>query len=192
MKILINNKDLGKIATIDTYGTFRGDSVDESLIDYYNEEHDTDYGYDNFEWTYDNEAIVKDLAEQSRGWLLENVVGKVVKGIGKITGTFSPAYYNFTTDSWEAEWKIDEVELAKYIDQHKEDYGVWYSDSSWESVIMSKDDDNPSKRECQIIAMLEFYLNREFDSEEYLEEMHEQAFDIYSEHTDMVCLEEDK
>lgn len=190
MKIRINSQDLGQIGSIDTYNMFSGGSVDDYYIESYNDEHGTDYTYDNFDWSYDHKQIVKDLAETSRDWIVENVVGDIVKDVGEILGTYSPREYNFRTDSWEAEWEIDDTELAKYIDQHKEAYNAWYSGSSWESTINAKDDDNPAKYECQVLAMLEFYLSREFSVDDYNDTMWEAEFDIYCENTTMECLEE--
>ena len=190
VKIRINSQDLGEIGSIDTYQLFNGDSADNAYIEYYNDEHDTDYTYDNFEWSYDHKQIVKELAESSREWLLENVVGKVVVGIGEILGTYSPKEYNFTTDSWESEWDIDEKELSKYIETNAEKYKNWYNDNSWKEHIEWRDDADPQKRELEICAMLEFYLANEFSADAYKESMWESEFDIYSENTEVVCLEE--
>ena len=190
MKLVINSQDLGTIGSIDTYGMFTGDSVDESLINLYNEEHGTDYGYNQFEWSHDHENIVKDLAECSRNWLVDNVVGSVVKEIGHIEGTFSPREYNFQTDSWEAEWTIDEQALADYIEKNKADYDAWYAQNSWKEHIDWRENDDPKKQELIILAQLQFYLEHEFDSESYNYYMWEMEFDIYAEHTDMECLEE--
>lgn len=192
VKIRINSQDLGEIGSIDTNNLFNGESADNAYIEYYNDEHDTDYTYDNFEWSYDHEQIVKELAESSREWLLDNVVGKVVLGIGEILGTYSPKEYNFATDSWESEWDIDEKELRKYIETNAESYKNWYNDNSWKEHIEWRDDADPKKRELEICAMLEFYLANEFSADAYKESMWELEFDIYSENTKVVCLEENE
>ena len=190
MKLTINSQDLGNIGTIDTYNCFTSSSAEDCLIDYYNQEHDTDYTYDNFEWDVDFSQVRDELASASKSWLVENVLGKIVKNIGEITGTFSPSYYNFQTDSWEAEWDIDEIELAKYIDNHKEDYGVWYRDSSWAEHTDWRDDDDPKKTTNTIIAMLGFWLKTEFSSDYYMDYMYERSFEIWDENLTMTPIEE--
>lgn len=117
--ITINSQDLGEVGTIDTYQTFTGDQADENLISYYNEEHNTDYDYDDFEWEYDHAQIVSDLAER-RSEFLESESPAIHKCIPVATG--SPREYNFSTDYAMFEITYDEDIVWGYIKEHKEDY----------------------------------------------------------------------
>lgn len=192
MRIKINNQDLGEIATIDTYQQFTSGAAEDCLIEDYNREHDTDYIYDNFDWKYDMNKVTADLANASWQWLVDNVVDDyVVKEIGHIEGSFSPTYYNYQTDSWEAEWVIDEKALYKYIEYHKQDYETYCRDSNWVEHIEWRDEDDPKKQELTILSMLDYYLNHEFDVDSYFGYMYDISFDSYLDNITMECLEED-
>ena len=97
----VNSQDLGEAGTIDTYTMYRGDDTDDMLINEYNEEHNTDYNYDDFEWDYNNKQIVKDFAEL-RAEMLES--DDAINSV-KVLEPGSPKEYNYSTD-W-ADFEID-------------------------------------------------------------------------------------
>lgn len=113
----------------DTYQSFNGDSWLESQFDWINErdrpfsEHfgdewawvdgcDIEFGYEHFKFDYDHAAIVRDLAEELTAWM-----GSVLFDAGlesasvKLLDTWSPAFYNFTSDGFEVEVTCDPAEL---------------------------------------------------------------------------------
>lgn len=80
MKITIDNRDL--IYSIDTYGMFTGESVDEMESEHYRDE----YGLTDDEWRslsfdYDHAGIVKDLALESISNIENATAGTVVRSI---------------------------------------------------------------------------------------------------------------
>lgn len=189
--LCINNQDLGDIVSIDTYQMFRGDSADEMLMSIYNNEHGTDYWYDNFEWEYDHKQIVKDLANASRKFHLDNTLGPVVKNIGEIELTGSPKEYNFSTDYYECKWEIDEQALETFIERNQADFEQYYRDSGWAEHTEWREDDDPQKAENILIAKLAFYLQRLYENaDSYNEYMWEVETDIYLDNTKMFCKEE--
>ncbi len=112
----------------DTYQSFTGDSWMESEIDYTNQEsslserfgsqyadldYDIDLTYDHFTWTYDHAAIVRDLAEEAASWIAETLWDAGLESVAdvKVIDTWSPAYYNFTTDGFEITLTCDPAEL---------------------------------------------------------------------------------
>lgn len=99
-----------------------GDSWAESEIDYIcGKLKDDSLTYDDLEWEYDHNAIVKDFAHASIDIILrETAHDGIIKDITyKSHG--SPKFYNYTTDHYIAEYDIDTVALHNYIAAHYDD-----------------------------------------------------------------------
>ena len=179
MIITVNSQDLGDAGSIDTYNQFTGDGVDESIIQYYNENHNTNYTYDDFEWDYEHAEIVKDLATE-RAYLLETELPGF-KSI-KVESTGSPREYKFSTDYAMFEIDYDEKMVSDYINSHPE-YVDWYRNSGWYSVIEWRED-TEGKQELVRMAQLNFYLNDFYEEHWYdYDPLYDKESDIYWEHT---------
>lgn len=108
--------------TVDTYSTFTGDSWQESEIDYFSEDignwldhtmahgKSVDFDWDDIDFTYSFQGILSDLADSMATAVIENVYGITDYNI---TSTYSPAAYNFATDSFDADWTIDIAEMIE-------------------------------------------------------------------------------
>lgn len=115
--------------TIDTYSTFTGDSWQESEVDYISQigewiDHtqalgktiDVDYEDVDFNYNFSPvpakniKGIIPELADSMATAVINNVYGILDY---KITSTFSPAAYNFATDSFDADWLIDIEEMVE-------------------------------------------------------------------------------
>ena len=90
--------------TVDTYQTFTGDSSDEMFLEGQTENGESGE-WDDYDWTYDNDAIHRGLAEAS----IEAIVDQFCKPGGaeiiqsiELLSTWSPREYNFKTDSYTA------------------------------------------------------------------------------------------
>ena len=179
----VNSQDLGEAGTIDTYTMYRGDDTDDMLINEYNEEHNTDYNYDDFEWDYDSKQIVKEFAKL-RAETLES--DDAINSV-KVLETGSPKEYNYSTD-W-ADFEIDYNE--RVVDdfcheRESEKFSEYYGESGWQSIIAAKEDDDDKDRLYKI-AMLSFYLNNKafptWEDKHY--PMFEHESEIYWENTKM-------
>lgn len=184
--ITINSQDLGEAATIDTYCMFNGDQADDDLIDYYNEEHNTDYNYDDFEWKYDHAQIVSDLAER-RSEFLESESPAIHKCIP--VGTGSPREYNFSTDYAMFEITYDDDLVENFIKENQEDYDTFYRGSGWYSHTEWRDDDDPQKAENVEISKLDYYLNKTIDHDTAYYALAEYEYEIYENNTTMTLKE---
>ena len=180
--ITVNSQDLGNVATIDTYGTYNGELVDDEMIEHYNEEHRTDYNYDDFDWNYDHKAIVKDLAEL-RAKFLENNCEAIEKCVVKSTG--SPMYYNYSTDYAMFEITYNEKLVNEFVEKNKEEFKSWYSESGWWSSTEWREDDDPRLEENREIARLDYYLNKTINYDDSYWALAEREDEIYWEHTTM-------
>lgn len=179
----VNSQDLGEAGTVDTYAMYRGDDTDDMLINEYNEEHNTNYNYDDFEWDYDSKQIVKEFAEL-RAKILES--DDAINSV-KVLETGSPKEYNYSTD-W-ADFEIDYNE--RVVDdfcheRESEKFSEYYGESGWQSTVAAKEDDDDKDRLYKI-AMLSFYLNNKafpkWEDKHY--PMFERELEIYWENTKM-------
>lgn len=182
--ITVNSQDLGDAGTIDTYGVFDGNHADEMLINDYNEEHGTNYDYDDFEWDYNHDQIVKDLAELRAKTLEDDV--DVLQSV-EVVETGSPREYNFSTDWADFEITYNEEAVEKYIKDNQEEYDKWYRNSGWYGATEWRDDDDKRKEENIEISKLDYYLNHEayktWDDTYY--PVAEQESEIYYNNTKM-------
>lgn len=110
--------------TIDTYSTFDFDSHDESEIDYYNEEHNTSYTYDDFDWTYNHKGLVQCLASNWLDFVQKNIIDDVILAIEPDGEPWSPREYNFSTDNQNIIFTVNIDALKKYIFNNVDDYNV--------------------------------------------------------------------
>lgn len=130
-KIIINNKDLDVI-TIDMYQTFDMDREAEIEIEAFNDNHGTDYEYDDLDINYDFEAYRDALAKASIECMedqLEN--DPIIKKIELISSQ-SPRFYNYTTDSYTASFKYDPKKLIQWIRDHADDWLVYMKE--WDCI----------------------------------------------------------
>ena len=180
MKITVNSQDLGYAGNIDTYQTFTGEGTDEMIIQSYNEEHDTDYGYDDFEWDYDHAEIVRDLATK-RAILLETEAPAI--NSVKVKSTGSPREYNFSTDYAMFEIDYDEDMVEKFVDQDFNKWHEFYHDSGWWPQISWREDTEET-RDLIRMAKLNYYLNDFYRKnwEDY-DPLYDEESGIYLEHT---------
>jgi len=194
MKLTIDNRDLNY--TIDMYQLFSGESYIESEIEYYNEVNGANHDYDCFEWHCDMAGARKELALSSINLLHNEFVlhgGGIVKSI-ELAETNSPKYYNYTTDSYIAEWHIDIKKLKKYILDNFQEFRE-YTENNW-SVLsinwsekkvlktiysgkyMTAKEDIFKDDDC-IVAMLDFYTQNNYSREDYFMAMFECEYESY-------------
>lgn len=179
MKISINSRDL--TYTIDTYGMFSGDYIEESERDFYRDEYSlSDADADSISFEYDHPAIVRALAKESINLLHNEFVihgDGIVRSIDFETSG-SPQFYNYTTDHYTATWDIDETKLRAYIDSDIEEFKRFPIDE-WsrelEAVLDGSDPDS-------IVVMLDFYTRNVYPSESYEFAMYEVESECWREH----------
>lgn len=193
VKITLQSNSLRPL-TIDTYQTFSGDSWEESEAEYLQEE----YGLTSEElWdanvTYDHKGILHDLAEACAVAVLNHTWDNIIESI-KVTGTHSPAYYNFETDSFEAQWTLDWTLLKKWMKKWRKRTGQtrtdwvrenWGSCDGFHSFIYPGRWENPEMHDpMRVWASLAIYLQESLKDEEgWWMEIAEAEWEIYSDHT---------
>lgn len=176
MKIRINNKDLAY--TIDTYGMFNGESVEEQELDYYRYEYGmTEDELERIEYNYDHSGIVKDLSAASISLLHNEFVEHgdgIVKSI-ELDDTKSPRFYNYTTDSYTAFWDVDVEKLRAALKGRQQELDDFIREQ-WRALDVRDEYD-----EDYIVAMLDFWTRDRYSEDDYNMAMWEQESEIYIE-----------
>jgi hypothetical protein len=114
----------------DTYQTVNGDSFVESELEYVNEyadeagysilgsalgdlvkQYPIRLDYDHFNWTYNHSKIVADFAHELACWMQETLTDIGLSCSIEVRDTWSPQFYNFTSDGFEVELTCDPAEL---------------------------------------------------------------------------------
>lgn len=173
MKLRINNLDLGY--TIDTYGMFTGESVEEYEAEYYRDIHGIDT--DLVEFDYDHAEVVQALASESVDILENELKGDIVKSITLEKST-SPQFYNYTTDSYIAEWDIDHTKLINYCGANQTEFDKFFR-SEWKSEWYNRNDSLDF--DTWMVIRLDFYTRQEFPIDDYNSQMWEFEFSAWSE-----------
>lgn len=150
---------------VDTYQCFTGDSWVDSEIDYVSknlrdvclvshpaaDRAGVAFEWDDFDWTYDHQAILWALSEAAAEDLI-NAGGIDFDQIvvdAEVTSVYSPAAYNFATDSFAGWLTLDTEVLAEALDG-METYDVeewararWASRDGFMSHVPRYFDDEP-------------------------------------------------
>lgn len=117
---------------VDTYQSFNGDNCVEYELSYYSEEgipswlidHPAaqrarvDFEWDDFDRTYDHHAILWALSEAAADGLVHDGginFDQVIVDV-EVTSVYSPATYNFATDSFAGWLTLDTEALAESLD----------------------------------------------------------------------------
>lgn len=97
----------------DTYHLFNGDSVVEQIGEWASEVSGENIEYDDFKWDYDHTKIRHTLAEWCMDWLVETLQELGLESLEnpQLISSWSPAYYNFTSDGFEMSFDCDPEEL---------------------------------------------------------------------------------
>ena len=167
MKIKLNNLDTN--LSIDTYQMFTGDSVYDSEIEYQKEEHNKE----NIDINFDHKNIVKDLANESIKTILSHLnqyeaTKDIIKDVVLIN-SFSPTYYNYTTDSYDMEINFNSKKLSKWIKDN-------FLDSEVDSLLKKW---YLFDKENQFCAKLVIFLNTIIDKDSYNMSMWDEETNIY-------------
>lgn len=174
----------------DTYSSFTGDSATENFLEYQAEQGKSS-NYDDYDWTYDNAAVVKALGEAGAERILSDLSAEGILLSVEVIGSDSPREYNFTTDSYKATWEFDATALDEwcaengfdpdtYVAEHHASYAGFYSFvESW----IKDPTDRPGT-----IQWLKFaaYLRAEADTEGQFNDMCEAESEAWDNSTTIV------
>lgn len=174
--ITIDNRDLA--FTVDTYATFTLDNEYEQEVDALIEQGELpeesawDTIEEKYDVKYDMKGYLQHLAECSIEILENQFIGAfdytapnkdgvraknehgIVKKI-ELSKTQSPQFYNYTTDSYTADWTIDTEKLNKFIRNNGNAYNDFVREN-WRNLDTEDEDEI-------LVAMLDFYTRQKYD-----------------------------
>lgn len=178
MIVSINSRDLPY--TIDTYGMFTGDGTAEGEVSHLDEEYpelEKDYPDLEIGFDYDFPRIVEALAGWSIAFIEQAAHNeKWLKSVPIIKKSNSPRFYNYTTDSYTAEWDIDEA----YLDEVTP--GNWLKfakEDGWGDYELFE---AAGAAENRIVAKISLRLKELLSVDEYNSMMWEHEDECYYEH----------
>lgn len=178
MQITLDNRDTENVH-IDTYGMLTGDSADEMQMENFREDGQSD-DYDDYDWSYDHPAIVRDFAHVSINYLYNELVthgNGIVESIQYVSHG-SPKFYNYTTDYYVAIYTVNPVKLHEYIAQNY--------DAVLEKAQGYRGDD---LSENIAHAGLCHYIDATIDRDDYNMHMWESEHEVYYENTTVTLAE---
>lgn len=163
--------------TLDTYGVFSASDAIE----------DEDWTDDT---EFDHKQYVKDLAEHQVD-ILNNYTNDIVKSF-KVTGAYSPSYYNFSTDNSELQIELVGSKLLDYIKANLTEFKEYLNEeftsrsgfssfvpNNWTEFWYEANGSNKVDSDRAWAIMLGWYMRRELLTEdEYINEMYENLHEI--------------
>lgn len=154
--------------TCDTYSMFPSDVYFDYVSD------DQEEGAESEDVTFDQKEIIKKIGKIAADFMREQY--DQITG-AQVVGTFSPSFYNYTTDSAEIEIEADMDAIRAYC-----------IDKKWEDQMEKIDDDvwmmNGIYIKDQAEAMLLFYIKDLATDEminDYTSSVYDVLFEIYNE-----------
>lgn len=162
-----NTRDLQSYANVGLYHTGYLDSitVEEGIVQGYNDDHNTGYTYDDFEWSYDMDAVHKQVAEFVAGRIAQTdaVRRATVQTYG------SPKEYNYTDDWATLRVTYDADIVKQYAQDNPEEFKKFLTDSHWGDYIDRQRSDarhynkrrfnaEDNRIQGEQVAQLDFYL----------------------------------
>lgn len=105
------------------YHTLWGDiieSEENAFIEHYNDEHNLELTYEDFNWEYDE--IRNEIVEQIASHVSDMLDEIGIKNEIEVQGIVSPRFYNYTNDSSNIKITFDEEALKNILFEHVDEF----------------------------------------------------------------------
>lgn len=182
--------------SIDTYQSFTGESWLDSEYEYLNEETGVKLDWSNSDVKYNHEGILRGLAEASIGGIMDQLYDDYIESI-EFVSAWSPAYYNFESDKYEAEFTVNWTKLKKWYKKsgkNREEWmrETWHSYDGFHSYMYPGYWENPEYHEGMVVyATIAMYLEETLDREQLLMAVAEAEWEVYQENSEIYISETD-
>lgn len=183
--------------SIDTYQSFTGDSWLENEFEYLAEENPgMEFDWSNTDVSYNHDGIKQALAEASIEGILGDVDPNIIEGI-EYESNWSPAYYNFETDTYTARFTVNWTLLKQWFKESGKDREEWMRErwSSYDGFhsrmypgYWNDPDWRPGMKVYATIAM---YLEEVLDRESQVMAVAEAEWEAYSNNAEITISESD-
>lgn len=201
MKLIIDNRDLSY--TVDTYQQFTLDNAYNGELEYHTSDDapaefkTAGVTFDNFDdlvdVEYDHAGYLKAIAGESVDILAGEFVDRweyipradggndrkydgIVKAI-TLKDVQSPRFYNYTTDSYTAEWDINPVKLKAWVNKRRDEYDDFLKDNydQYDRDYKLNKNSESYDAEYVLISMIDYYTSETYDQDKYIDEMYERT-----------------
>jgi hypothetical protein len=170
--------------TVDTYQTFTGDSYVEQTYEWVQEEYGVELDWRNSDVKYDNDRILKELAETSIAGIVNQLYDSPIESIEYVSH-WSPMYYNFQTDTYTATYTVNWTKLQKWLKKSGKDREQWFIDR-WRSydgfhsyMYPGYWEDPQYKQALLVYATIAMWMEENIDGEQLFMFMFENEYEIF-------------
>lgn len=171
--------------TVDTYQTFTGDSYVESTYEWIAEEYGVELDWRNSDVRYNNDGILKELSEASIAAIVNQLpVDSPIESIEYVSH-WSPAYYNFQTDTYTATYTVNWTKLQKWLKQsglNREEWFIerWRSYDGFHSYMYPGYWEDPQYKQALLVyATIAMWMEHNLDREAMFMDMIENDYEIF-------------
>ena len=182
--------------SIDTYQSFTGESWLENEYEYLKEETGVELDWSNSDVKYNHEGILKGLAEASIASIMDQLYDDYIESI-EFVSAWSPAYYNFESDKYEAEFVVNWSRLKKWYKKsgkNREEWmrETWHSYDGFHSYMYPGYWNNPEYHEAMVVyATIAMYLEEVLDRDQMFMAVAEAEWEVYSQNAEIYISETD-
>lgn len=182
--------------SVDTYQSFNGDSWAEQEYEWLQEEQGIEDAWRYVTFDYNHSKILEDLSEASIAGILDAVDPNIIESI-EYRSNWSPAAYNFQSDSYTAEYVVNWTLLKQWYKESGRDREEWMRErwSSYDgfhSYMYPGYWENPEWRPgMKVYATIAMYLEEVLEPEHLFMSVAEAEWEAYSNNTEISIHEDD-
>lgn len=182
--------------TVDTYQTFNGDSWAESEYDWLQQEQGIEDAWRYVDTDYNTGKILEELSEASISGIVDQLYDSPIEGIEYVSH-WSPAYYNFQTDTYTATYTVNWTQLKRWIKEEGHDLEAWVQEhwSSYDGfhshIYPGYWNDPEHAKAMRVWAAVAIWVEHNIDRDALFMHVAEQEWEIYSNNTTLSIKEDD-
>lgn len=178
----------------DTYHVYSNEYAVEQFLENKSEDGEP-ADYDDYDWTYDTAAVIRGLGEVAAHEIINQLGTDIIRSI-TVTDSYSPREYNFTTDSYKADWEFDldaleawaaenNFNVAEYVKEHHSSY------DGFMSYVEGWIEDERYVEGTTLWLTFAAYLRSELDRDALQMEMMEALSELWDQNMEVTLKTED-
>ena len=182
--------------SVDTYQSFNGDSCVEQESEWLEQEQGIPEAWKYVDFEYNHRQILEALAEASIEGILNDVDPNIIEGI-EYESNWSPAYYNFQSDSYTAKFTVNWTLLKQWFKESGRDREEWMRErwSSYDGfhshMYPGYWNDPQWRPGMKVYATIAMYLEEVLDQESQFLAVAEAEWEAYSNNVTLSIKEDD-
>lgn len=176
--------------SIDTYQTFNGESWLEQQYESIAEETGLELDWSNTDVKYNFPGILQGLAEASIEGIINQLYDSPIESI-EFVSSWSPAAYNFQTDTYTATYTVNWTKLQKWLKQsgkNREEWFIerWRSYDGFHSFMYPGYWEDPQYKQAMLVyATIAMWMEENIDRDEVFMTVAEAEWEVYYENAEV-------